>query len=75
MYKIGLVEILHHLFLECERLFILNEAHVGVLGDHYTVKDTVPNILQVRLWCPTMHVDPQDYCHSYDICQRMGKMS
>ena len=32
-------------------------------------------ILQEGLWCPTMHVNPQDYCWICDVCQRMGKPS
>ena len=32
-------------------------------------------ILQAVIWCPTLHVDARDYCHNYDICQKIGKPS
>ena len=54
---------------------VLNEAHVSVAEWHYTGKSIVRNILQDGLWWPTLHANARDYCHSSDICQRIGKSS
>ena len=71
----GLDEILRHYVLEHERTMVLNEEHDGVAGGHYVGKATVRNILQARLWWPTMHADHQYYYRSCDVCQRTGKPS
>ena len=36
---------------------ILSEAHVGIAGGLYAGKATVRKILQLGLWCPTMHAN------------------
>ena len=54
---------------------ILNKVHDGVVGGHFYGKTTVQNILQAVLWCPTIHVDAREYCHSCNVCQRIGKPS
>ena len=42
-------EILHRCVLEDERMMVLNESHVGVIGGHYATKATVSKILQEEL--------------------------
>ena len=69
LFKLGPDEILRCCVFEHERPIILSEAHVGVAGGHYAGKVTVRKILQVRLWCPTMHADARYYCHNYDVFQ------
>ena len=54
---------------------ILSEAHAGVARGNYAGKVIVRKILQAGLWCPTMHADARDYCHSCDIYQRTGNTS
>ena len=39
---------------------ILNDAHDGVVGGRYARKATIHNILQARLWWPTLHVDDRE---------------
>ena len=75
LYKLGPAEILQRCALEHERPIILSEAHARIVGGHYGGKETMHNILQEGLWWPTMHADAHDYCHSYDVYQRMGKPS
>ena len=57
LYKMAPDDILRRCLLEHKKMMILNEACVGVAGVHYTRKSMVCNILQVGLWCPTMHAD------------------
>ena len=75
LYKMGPDEILHRCVLEHEKPLILAEAHFGVAGGHYAGKSMAQNILTAGLWWPTIHKDAREYCHSCDICQRIGKPS
>ena len=74
-YKLGPDEILHRCVLNHERKWVMAEAHVGVLGGHYSRKETMHEILQARVWWPIVHMDTRKYCHNCDKCQRTGKPS
>jgi len=52
---------------------ILLEAHEGVLGGHYARKETTHKKNFTGLWWPTLHNDAKEFCHTYDVCQRVGK--
>ena len=75
LYNMGPNEILRICVLEHEKPLILAEAHAGVAGGHYIGKATAQNILIAGLWWPTIHKDAKEYCHSCDICQRIGRPS
>jgi hypothetical protein len=40
LYKMGPIEILRRCVMEAERPLILTEAHEGIIGGHYAVKET-----------------------------------
>ena len=58
-----------------ERPLILEEAHVGIAGGHYSGKPTTQKILTMGLWWPTLHKDAKEFCKSCDVCQRIGRPS
>ena len=75
LYKLGPDEILQRFVFEHERPIILIESHASITVGHYAGKETVRKILQVGLWCTTMHAADQYYCRNCDVYQRMGKPS
>ena len=68
-------EIFPRCVLEYENPLILAEAHSRAAGGHHAGKATTQKILTAGLWWPTIHKDAREYCHSCDICQRIGKPS
>jgi hypothetical protein len=75
LYKMGPDEILRRCVMEAERPLILAESHEGIIGGHYTGKETTQKVLRAGLWWPTLHRDAKDYSRAYDVCQRVGKPS
>ena len=75
LYKMGPDEILRRCVLEHEKQLILAEAHSGAVGGHYVGKAIAQKILTAGFWWPTIHKDAREYCHSSEICQRIGKPS
>jgi hypothetical protein len=73
LYKMGADSILRRSVLEHEIPRILAEAHEGIAGGHYAGKAIVQKVLSARLWWSNIHKDSKDYCHKYDVCQRVGK--
>ena len=68
LYKLGLDRILRHCVLNHERPNILWECHSGVAGGHVRGKTTARNILQARLWWPTVFKDDKEYARACDVC-------
>src|SRR5277367_1111323 len=58
-----------------EKNAIIQEAHSGTKGGHYSGKPTAQKILATGFWWPTLHKDAKDFCRSCDVCQRRGKLS
>ena len=54
---------------------ILDEAHIGIVGGHYSGNPTMWNILTIELWWPTLHKNAKEFCRSYDVCQHIGRPS
>jgi hypothetical protein len=75
LYKLGSDEILCRYVLEHEQSRILEEAHAGVSGGHYAGKPTAQKVLTAGLWWLTVHKDAKEFCRTYDVCQRTGKLS
>jgi len=46
--------------MEHECPIILVESHEGIVGGHYARRDTTQKILDIRLWCPTIHKDTKE---------------
>jgi hypothetical protein len=61
--------------METERPLILTESHEGIVGGHYTGKETSQKVLRAGLWWPTLHKDAKDYGGACDVRQRVGKPS
>ena len=74
-YKLGPDEILRQYVLSHERPLILQEAHVGIPGGHYSGNLTEQKVLTVGLWWPTLHRYAMEFCRSCDVCQYIGKPS
>jgi hypothetical protein len=71
-YKLAATRILRCCLLEHERTTILEEAHNGIVGGHYVVKEVAHNILCIGIWWPTLFKDRNEYFYSCDVCQRVG---
>jgi hypothetical protein len=71
LYKLGVDNILRRCVMEHERPIILVEAHEGIVGGHYVGKATTQKIFHIGLWWPIVHKDANEYCHNYDVCQRV----
>jgi hypothetical protein len=68
LYKIGPDEILRRCVMEAERPLVLAEAHEGIIGGHYTRKETTKKVLRDGLWWPTLHRGAKDYYRACDVC-------
>jgi hypothetical protein len=75
LYNLGVDGILRHCVLEHEILMKLEEAHDGIAGGHYAGRETAQKILCTGIWWHTLHKYAKEYCHSCDVCQRVGKPS
>ena len=75
LYKLGPHEILRSYVFPHERSLILEEAHAGIAGGHYSGNPTAQKVLTVGLWWPTLHKDAKEFCRSCDVCQRTGRPS
>ena len=73
LYKLGLDDILRLCALEHERQDIIQEAHSGAVGGHFSVETTIKKILQAGLWWPSITKDYKDKIAQCDACQRLGR--
>ena len=56
-----------------EKYTILQEAHHGIAGGHYTGESTTRKVWQSGLWWPTTKKDAHEFCRQWDLCERMGQ--
>ena len=75
LYKLGPYEKLRWYVLTHEQCLILQEAHAGITGGHYSGKPTTQKVLTAGLWWPTLHKYVMEFCKKCDVCQRIGKPS
>ena len=68
LYKPRLDDILRRCALENERQDIIQEAHSGAVGGHFSVDKTIKKILQVGLWWPSIEKDCKDKIAQCDSC-------
>ena len=73
LYKLGLDDVLHQSALEHERCDIIQEAHSGTAGGHFSVDITIKKILQFGLWWPSINKDYKNKISQCDACQRIGR--
>ena len=73
LYKLGPDEVLRRYVLDLERPMILDEAHVGIAGGHYSGKPIAQKVLTTGLWWPTLHKDVKEFCRSFNVCQCTGR--
>ena len=72
LYKLGLDDILRRCALKDEIQDIIQEAHSGAAGGHFSVETTIKKILQVGLWWPSINKDCKGRIPQCDACQRLG---
>ncbi|MCO5597252.1 hypothetical protein L7F22_051328 [Adiantum nelumboides] len=70
LYKLGKDDILRRCAREDEYLYILNEAHMGVAGGHFSGELTARKVLQSGYWWPTLFKDASLFAKGCDECQR-----
>ncbi len=44
-------------------------------GGHFAIEIMQRKILDARYWWPTLYKDVNDYCKSYDACQRTRRLA
>ena len=59
--------------MEHERQDIIQEAHSGAAGGHFSVETTIKKIHQVGMWWPSINKDCKDKIAQCDTCQRLGR--
>lgn len=55
---------------ESEYIPVLQDAHSGITGGHFSADRTAKIIMFVGLWWPTMFMDAEEYVKRCDECQR-----
>ncbi|MCO5573602.1 hypothetical protein L7F22_027374 [Adiantum nelumboides] len=70
LYKLGKDYILRRCAREDEYLYILQEAHMGVAGGHFSGELTARKVLQSGYWWPTLFKDASLFAKGCDECQR-----
>ena len=73
MYNLGLDDILRRCALEHERKYIIQEAHSGAVGGHFSVDITIKKILQASMWWPSINKDCKDNIAQCDAYKRLGQ--
>ena len=56
--------------LESEQIAVLEEAHKGVIGGHFSGHITSKKIFQARLWWPSVIKDSFTFVWNCEQCQR-----
>ena len=72
LYILELDDVLCRCALEHEREDIIQEAHSGAAGGHFSVETTIKKILQAGLWWPSINKDCKQKISQWDPCQRLG---
>ncbi|MCO5575353.1 hypothetical protein L7F22_029153 [Adiantum nelumboides] len=70
LYKVGKDDILRRCARENKYLYILQEAHMGVTGGHFSSEFTARKVLQSDYWWPTLFKDASLFAKGCDECQR-----
>lgn len=55
---------------ESEYVPILEQAHAGQAGGHFSAKTTAQAIMTAGIWWPTLFMDAKEYVKRCDDCQR-----
>ena len=65
-------------YLKCvdeeEAIYILEEIHKGICGDHASPRSLVSKVVQTGYFQPTMQVDAVELIKKCDKCQRFGNV-
>jgi hypothetical protein len=54
---------------------VLNFCHSEAYGGHFSIKKTAAKILQCGFYWPTLFKDTNDFCRTYERCQKLGAIS
>ncbi len=73
MHKVGQDNIMHICLTNSKAHIVLKELH-GVAGKHFAMDITTKKILDVGYWWPTLFKDIHEFCKSYDIDKKIGKL-
>ena len=70
LYKRGPDNNLRICAAENEYIAILEQAHKGISGGHFSAETTAKSILADGIWWPTLNLDVEAYVKACDECQR-----
>lgn len=73
LYRKGVDQIIRRCVDEEEQKLVLQEAHQGVSGGHFSGEITGRKILQAGLWWPTVLKDAHTFAKECVWCQREGR--
>lgn len=60
----------HTYRMPTEYIRILEQAHKGISGGHFSADTTTKAIIAIGIWWPTWNLDAEVYVKSCDECQR-----
>ena len=71
LYKRGKDQQLRLCVTEIEYVRVLEQAHAGLTGGHFSADNTAKAIMLAGLWWPTLFKDAEEYVKRCDACQRV----
>lgn len=73
LYHLGRDGVLRRCVTAANRTAVIEEAHTGDSGGHFSREITTRKVLQAGLWWETLPKDSANFCKRCDICQRTGR--
>ena len=73
LYRKGIDQIICRFVPDFEQSAVLQEAHGGISGGHFSGDITEKKILQSGLWWPTVLKDAHMFARECVVCQQMGQ--
>jgi hypothetical protein len=71
MYKVGQDNIMCKCLTTSKAQIVIKELHARMVGGHFVANITIKKILDAGYWWPTLFKDTNDFCKSYDSCQKI----
>lgn len=73
LYKRGIDQVVRRCVPDHEQKIVLQEAHQGIAGGHFSGEITGKKIFQAGLWWPTVLKNAHEFARQCLQCQREGK--